>query len=402
LILHKKQISYLCFTVISNLMKPKLLRITTVPISLHKLLHGQFNYMQQKGIEVILASADDKEIPKIEAETGLKVHRLPLTRTISPLTDLKALWQTYKLIKQQKPDIVHTHTPKAGLIGMLAAKFAGVPVRMHTVAGLPLMQANGIKRKVLNNVERLTSWATTGVYPNSFALAEFIIKEKLAPAKKIKVIANGSSNGIDITYFNPKKFSEEQKEKLRAKLGITKNDIVFSFVGRLVGDKGINELITTFTQLKDKNIKLLLVGNQEPELDPLLEKTQKIIKENPNIITTGWVEDVRPFLAISDIFVFPSYREGFPNVVMQAGALGLPSIVTDINGSNEIITNKYNGLIIPVKNQEALKKAMQLLLTNKELRQKLAKYARPNIVEKYQQQVVWEALYEEYMRVFRY
>ena len=155
----------------------KLLRITTVPISLYKLLQGQFNYMQQKGVEVVLASADGKEIPRIEAETGLKVHRLPLTRTISPVTDLKALWQTYTLIKQHKPDIVHTHTPKAGLIGMLAAKLAGVPVRMHTVAGLPLMQANGVKRIVLNFVERLTSWAATGVYPNSFALSEFMKKE---------------------------------------------------------------------------------------------------------------------------------------------------------------------------------------------------------------------------------
>ena len=158
----------------------KILRITTVPISLHKLLQGQPQYMMQNGIEVILASSEGKEIPEVEKTTGLKVHILPLTRKISPSTDLRAVWQTYKLIKKEKPDIVHTHTPKAGVVGMLAAKLTGVPIRMHTVAGLPLMQATGFKRKILNAVERLTSWAATGIYPNSFALADFIKEQHLA------------------------------------------------------------------------------------------------------------------------------------------------------------------------------------------------------------------------------
>jgi len=354
--------------------------------------------MQQNGFEVILASADGKEIKQVEKETGLQVNILLLTRKISPLTDLKALWQTYKLIKKHKPSIVHTHTPKAGIIGMLAAKLAGVPIRMHTVAGMPLLEAKGLKRKILNLVEKTTYWSATKVYPNSNGLKEIIIANKLSKLDKLQVIANGSSNGINTKHFNPSHFSAEQNNELKKQLGISDKDFVFVFVGRLVTDKGINELVLAFNQLCEKttNVKLILVGNEEPELDPLLPKTKHHIQENKHIITTGWAEDVRPYFAISDALVFPSYREGFPNVVLQAGAMKLPAIVSDINGCNEIIIDNFNGLIIPAKNKEKLFDAMKKLKNNKELLSKLAGNARPNIVAKYEQEVVWQALLKEY------
>ncbi len=379
----------------------KLLRITTVPISLQKLLKGQPQYMMQNGIEVVLASAEGKEIPEIEKTTGLKVHTLPLTRKISPLTDLKALWHTYKLIKKEKPDIVHTHTPKAGIVGMLAAKLAGVPVRMHTVAGLPLLEAKSFKRKILNFVEKLTYASATRVYPNSYGLEKIILDLKFLPKNKCQVIANGSSNGIDTSHFNPNLFSEADKQALRKELGINKDDFVYIFVGRLVGDKGINELVTAFINLNKtkENIKLLLVGPFEEELDPLNNETLKEIKSNKNIISVGFKQDVRPYFAISDILTFPSYREGLPNVVLQAGAMGLPSIVTDINGSNEIITDGKNGLIIPVKDVNALKNAMERLITNQKLRQNLASQARPLIQNRFDQKLVWQAILNEYKRL---
>ncbi|HIP49166.1 MAG TPA: glycosyltransferase family 1 protein [Lutibacter sp.] len=389
--------------------KPKLLRITTVPISLHKLLQGQVNYMQKQDYEVVLASAVGKEIKAIENETGLKVQILPLTRKISPLQDIKALWKTYKLIKKEQPNIVHTHTPKAGVIGMLAAKLARVPVRMHTIAGLPLMQATGVKRKLLDSVERMTSWAATNVYPNSFALAEFIKENKLAPKRKIKVLAQGSSNGIDTAYFDPKCYKEAAKNRLKEKLNITSNDFVFTFIGRLVGDKGINELVTAFKRLQGQTpfpsgrvgdgLILLLIGDEEAQLDPLATTSLQEIAENSNIISTGWVEDVRPYLSISDVFVFPSYREGMPNVVLQAGAMGLPQVVTNINGSNEIIINDENGIIIPVKDTTALFKAIKEIHTNTKLRNKLATNARELITTRFEQKVVWEALLAEYKRL---
>lgn len=371
----------------------KLIRITTVPTSLKILLKGQHRFMSENGFEVVGVSSKGQELEDVKNDENIRVVALEMTRTISPFSDLKSLWNFYKLCKKEKPNIVHSHTPKAGIIGMLGAKLAGVPIRLHTVAGLPLMEEKGIKRKILDFVEKLTYTCATKVYPNSRGLYDFILENKFTSTEKLKVIGNGSSNGIDTTHFNLNQISEEQKENLKNSLEIQPEDFVFIFVGRIVKDKGINELIGAFSKLKTQNSKLLLVGNYEKELDPLLPETEKIIDTNPNIITTGYQQDVRPYFAVSDCLVFPSYREGFPNVVMQAGAMGLPSIVTNINGCNEIIINQKNGIIIPVKNTEEL---IQAMLLNSEKYQALKKESRTMITSRYEQKVVWNEILKEY------
>jgi glycosyltransferase involved in cell wall biosynthesis len=176
---------------------------------------------------------------------------------------------------------------------------------------------------------------------------------------------------------------------------------VFCFVGRIVKDKGINKLLSAFDRLskENKDVKLLLVGPEERELDPISKQSQEIIKNNKQVISVGFQKDVRPFLAQSDVFVFPSYREGFPNVVMQAGAMELPSIVTNINGSNEIIEEGVNGTIIPVKDENALFDKMKLLAEDENLRNNLAKNARQMIVDRYEQKFVWNELLDEYNRL---
>lgn len=377
----------------------KLIRITTVPSSLRILLHGQPKYMEKNGFDVVLASSEGKDNKIITEETGLQVKVLPLTRTISPFTDLKALWITYKFFRKEKPDIVHTHTPKAGLIGMLAAKLAKVPVRMHTVAGLPLMEATGIKRIILDNVERLTSWAAHFVYPNSFAMRDFMDKEKLAQSKKLRVIAEGSSNGINTDYFSKKCRTKDWVT--RSTLGIEADTIVYCFVGRIVNDKGIKELLLAFNKLMiiNNNVKLLMVGGFEEELYPLDKLSKEIIITNKNIISVGFQRDVRQYLDLSDIFVFPSYREGFPNVVMQAGAMGLPSIVSDINGCNEIIVENKNGIIVPVKDKDTLFNKMQLLYSNSDMRGEMANNSREMVINRYSQSYVWNEILNEYNRL---
>lgn len=192
-------------------MKPKLFRITTVPISVEKLLGKQLTFMNDF-YEVTAISSDKKELERVGKELGVKTFCVEMTRQITPLKDLKSLWEMYRYFRKEKPDIVHTHTPKAGLIGMLAAKLAGVKIRLHTVAGLPLMETTGTKRKILNFVEKFTYSCAVRVYPNSHGLKDFIIKEKFCEAGKLKVIGNGSTNGIDTDYFNPENFSEEEKK----------------------------------------------------------------------------------------------------------------------------------------------------------------------------------------------
>ncbi|HBC02688.1 MAG: glycosyltransferase family 1 protein [Aequorivita sp.] len=378
----------------------KLVRITTVPISLEKLLEGQLGFMKAY-FEVVAISAVKEKLEAYGKKEGVRVFPLELTRKITPIKDIAAVFKLYRFLKKEKPSIVHTHTPKAGIVGMTAAWFAGVPNRLHTVAGMPLMEASGFKRKVLNFVEKLTYRFATEVYPNSKGLYDFIIAENFTKASKLSIIGNGSSNGIDTKYFDPVSYSENDKISLRDKLKIPQGHFLYIFVGRLVKDKGINELITAFSKLSDSNnaISLLLVGPFENDLDPLLPESLSTIEKHPNIYTVGYQSDVRPYFSIADALVFPSYREGFPNVVMQAGAMGLPSIVTDINGCNEIIAHGKNGLIIPSKDTQALYNSIKQLSTKPSLFANLKANSREMITSRYERQQVWDALLFKYQRL---
>lgn len=373
----------------------KIVRITTVPISLKILLKGQPKFMSSY-YEVLGISSFGQELLDVSLEEGIRVVPLEMTRTISPLKDLKSLYLLYKILKKEKPFVVHTHTPKAGIIGMLASKLVGVPNRLHTVAGLPLMEAKGNKRRLLNFIEKLTYKCATKVYPNSNELYNFILDNKYIKPEKIKVLGNGSSNGINTSFFDSENFSEIERDSLRTNLGINKNDFVYVFVGRLVGDKGINELVKAFNKIEQLDVKLLLVGPLESDLDKLQSHVLQEIAENNKIISVGHQNDVRLYLSISHVLVFPSYREGFPNVVMQAGAMELPSIVTNINGCNEIIVEDINGTIIPVKNIQILYEAMIKFYLDRGYMLKLKSNARQMITKRYEQNVVWNAILSEY------
>lgn len=346
---------------------------------------------------MIAVSADGPEIEDFKREEGVPHVIVPLTRRITPFQDLVSIFKLYKLIKNEQPDIVHSHTPKAGLIGMMAAFLAKTRVRMHTVAGLPLMEEQGLKRKVLVAVEKLTYKLATHVYPNSYNLKAYIEQNICKQSSKFKVIGNGSSNGIDTAFFDKSDLLEKEARAIRVKSDVKPGQKVAVFVGRITGDKGINELVKGLNKIS--GIKLFLVGPMEPELDPLEEQVEFEIKNNPDIVWFGFQKDVRPYFLASDFLVFPSYREGFPNVPLQAGALGLPSIVTDINGCNEIVKHKQNGLIIPVKDEQALISAMMQMINDSNLFDSMSKRSRAMVKERFDRGVIWEALEEEYKQL---
>lgn len=365
------------------------------------LLKEQLKFMN-KYFEIVAVSSDgDCFEEMLEEQGGIRGVKIEMTRKITIFKDLKALYLLMCLFIKEKPYIVHTHTPKAGLLGMLAAWITRVPNRYHTVAGLPLLVATGYKRKILNTVERLTNFCATKVFPNSFAMMDIMKLNRLAQSSKMKVLGNGSSNGIDTEYFNPDIFSESDKDNFRLKLGINKNDFVFIFIGRIVKDKGINELVAAYKKLCNDigNIKLILLGTFENDLNPIKKESEIFLLNSPNVIYAGFQKDIRPFLSVSDVFVFPSYREGFPNVVMQAGAMGLPSIVTNINGCNEIIIHEKNGLIVEPKDIESLYNAMKTISQSKEYSKKLSKDSRHLIVSRYERHIIWDALLQEYLEV---
>lgn len=375
--------------------KNKIIRITTVPVSLKILLRGQLKFLQEH-YEVVGVSSRGNELQEVEKAENIRVYAVDMSRSITPLRDGASLIRLYSFLRKEKPHIVHTHTPKAGFIGMTAAFFARVPHRLHTVAGLPLMEAKGIKRHVLLFVEKFTYRLSTLVLPNSSGIKDFIIENRLIKPGKLKIIGNGSSNGIDLEYFNYSEEIKVQSDNFIEQHNLS-GKFVFLFVGRMVSHKGINELVSAFIKVNKNHPKtvLLLVGEFEHELDPLNDSTLKSLKI-PSIICTGHQRDVRMYLNIANAFVFPSYREGFPNVVLQACAFNLPCIVTDINGCNEIIRNNENGILVRPKDERALAEAMDYLLVNPDVRENLRKGNREEIKGKYDQKYVWNKVLELY------
>ncbi|MAR84586.1 MAG: glycosyltransferase family 1 protein [Cytophagia bacterium] len=378
-------------------MKPILIRVTTIPASLNKLLEGQLKFMN-KYFDVIAVSSDDKELYLVAKKENVKIYPLNMTRKITPFKDFISLIKMYYLFKKIKPIIVHTHTPKAGIIGMCASYFASVPVRLHTIAGMPLLESKGLKKKLLIFIEKLTYFFSNQVYCNSKNLMATLINQNMISRDRIKVISHGSSNGIDLKVFNPNTISLKVKNKLKLKLKIKKNDFVFIYVGRIVKDKGINELIYSFKSLlkEFKSIKLLLIGPFEDNLDPIDKKHKNYIFNNKNIIYLGYKDDVRPYLSISNLFVFPSYREGFPNALLQASAMGLPCIATNINGCNEIIYDNYNGSLINSKSKKLLYSKMRKYLIDKDYYKKMKLNTYKTIKDKFDRKDFLKKLLKEY------
>jgi len=377
-------------------MKLKLIITSTVAISLDYLLKGQLGYLQNY-FEVVAVSGADEHLNKVAIRERVKIQSVSMHRNISLIEDIASLWKLYRYLLREQPSIIHSITPKAGLLSMVAGYFAGVPIRMHTFTGLIFPSRNGFMHWLLKNMDRLTCKFATHIVPEGEGVKWDLIRYHVT-YKPLKVIGNGNVNGIDTTYFSRSSITELAIQHTNNSWHINSHDFVYIFIGRLVKDKGINELVEAFIQVNERypQTKLLLVGDYEQKLDPLQEVTKDAIKKHPKIIHTGFQLDIRPYLAVSDVLTFPSYREGFPNVVMQAGAMGLSSIVSNINGCNEIIQENVNGMIIPSKDIHALENAMIELLENNDKRKRLAQNARPLIVEKYEQEMVWQLIKQEY------
>lgn len=372
----------------------KIIKTSTVPASLNTFCKGQLKMLSQY-FEVVAVSSPMKELELINQREAVRTIAVPMERHISIFKDLLSLFKMIAVFRKEKPYIVHSMTPKAGLISMLAAWICRVPVRMHTYTGLVFPTAKGIKKLVLIWMDKLLCFSATEINPESLGVKSDLERYHIT-RKPLTMIANGNVRGIDLTYYDRTPEVEAKAEQFRRKDLFT-----FCFVGRIVKDKGIEELVSAFSRLHEENpnTRLLLIGSFEEKLDPLSVTTKNRIKQGNGIVYLGRQSDVRPYYAASEALVFPSYREGMPNVVLEAGAMGLPSIVTDINGSREIICQDVNGVIIPTHNSEALYHEMCRFANDRELTSRLASNARGNIANRYEQKMIWNALLEEYLKL---
>lgn len=376
----------------------KLIRITTVPMALRYLLPGQMQFMQQNGFNVLMISADGPELADVIKNEQCPHIIVPMTRKITPLQDLKCLYQLIKIFKKEKPDIVHTHTPKAGLLGMLAAKFCGVKVRIHTVAGMPLMVEKGFKLKLLVFIEKLTYWAANYVWPNSQSLYNYITQHQFTKAAKLHIIAKGSTNGINISRFNKAALNNEGIATIKQQINYTEANTYLLCIGRLVADKGIVELVHVFKQLQNQhpNLRLILVGDFETELDPLPADILEQIKNNAAIVHITWTQQVEYFLTVADYFVFPSHREGFPNVLLQAGAMQCPIICSRIPGNVDIVTNNETGLIFDVANETQMQQQIEYAISNPQQMKTMAETLHKTVQADYRRENIWQNILATY------
>lgn len=371
----------------------KIIRACTVAQSVG-FFEGMIPDLQKMGYEVVSVSSDGPELERVR-EAGARTITVEMQRHISPLKDLKSLWQMIKVFRKEKPAMVHSMTPKAGLICMMAGMLTGVPVRVHMFTGLVFPTSKGLKRRILMATDWLTCACATHVLPEGEGVKRDLLENGITK-KPLKVLGYGNCRGIDLTRFDRTPGVIAEADKLHKA-----DKFTFIAIGRLVGDKGINELVEAFCRLNKElpDTRLILVGPYEPDLDPIKPETAKAIEDNPNIEAVGSQKDVRPWLAAADCHILASYREGFPNVVIEAGAMGLPQIVTDINGANEIIIEGQNGTIVPSKNSEALYNAMKRMATDDQCRASLSSNARRLIAERYEQVYVRKCLYDFYNEI---
>jgi glycosyltransferase involved in cell wall biosynthesis len=380
---------------------PKIIRITTVPLSLKLLLRGQMKYMVSAGWEVLMVSGEGKEWDDVVKHENCRHYIIPFTRKITPLKDLVCLWKLIKLFKDERPEIVHTHTPKAGLLGMMAARFCGIPIRVHTVAGLPFLGVGAKYKRLLLAMEKFTYRVSTEVWPNSFSLKHFILENKLVPEDKVRVIAQGSSNGVDLEKFDRDQLKENHLIAAMLRVAPSENDFVITFAGRLVKDKGIEELVEAYLASKiSEKAKLVLLGSFEQDLDPISLQTKKRIEDHPRIIHVEWTDHLPYYLAITDVVIHPSHREGFPNVLLEAGAMACPILCSDIPGNLEVVTHKKTGLVFPVKNTQAIKEAMEFAYVKREVMSEYADRLYLEVVEKFDRKKVHQGVLEAYFRLW--
>ena len=371
-------------------MGKKIVRAATVGTSLDSFCEGLLRELEDEGYDVVALSSPDEDLEEVGRREGVRTVGVPMERHLSPFKDLVSLVRLVRVFAKEQPYMVHSMTPKAGLLCMMAAWMVRVPVRVHTFTGLVWPTATGMLRKTLMLTDKLTCWCATHVIPEGEGVKQDL--KRCITKKPMRVLGYGNVKGVDLEYWKRSEGAGRQE---------IDGGMTFVFVGRLTEHKGINELVAAFTRLNKEyaDMRLVLVGRYEEEFAPVLPETKRTIEECDAIEAVGNQKDVRPFYEQADVLVFPSYREGFPNVVIEAGAMGLPSIVTDINGSREIIVNEENGIIVPPQNAEKLYEAMKWMIEHPLERRQMAEKARPMVAERFEQGFVRSCLKDFYKEI---
>ena len=379
-----------------------LVHITTVPASLD-FVSGQIGYMQARGFAIRAISSPGARLQAIGEREGIPVYGVEMPRCITPLRDLAAVARIWRCIRAIRPLIVHSHTPKGGLLGMTAAWLARVPVRIYHIHGLPLMTATGTRRLLLRCSEKVSCILAHQVLCVSNSIRRTAIEERLCPASKIKVLHHGSINGVDAEIrHNPARLGPTVRAQTRGKYRIPPEALVVGFIGRIVRDKGMAELAEAWGRIRDEfpNLYLLVVGPFEPQ-DPLPPEAERVLRNDPRIVLTGVQYDTPLLFSAMDVVLLPTYREGLPVVPLEAAAMSLPVVATNVPGCVDAVVNGVTGTLVPPRDATALADAIRTYLLDPELRLRHGQAGRERVLRDFRPEDIWEAVYQEYVSLLR-
>ena len=378
---------------------PRLVHITTVPVSLN-FIGGQPRFMRRRGFEVHAIAFPGTDLTAFGATEQIAVHGVAMPRQITPVRDLRALWSLVRLMRCLRPTIVHAHTPKGGLLAMIASRITGVPVRIYDVYGFPYMTMAGWRRNLLMATERLSCLLASRVFCVSPSLREVAVTDRICSSSHIRVLAHGSANGIDaVAAFNPGAYGHDDENTLRLEYNASPHDVVITFIGRLTRDKGIYELASAWSSLRERfpHTRLIVAGEYD-EREPVDARLIESLADDPRVHLTGHLSQdrIRDLYAMSNLIILPTYREGFPNVLLEASAMAVPVVATRIPGCVDAVEDGVTGTLIPPRSAEALVEAIEQYLVNPERRRQHGACGRERVLLNFRQDTLWEAIYEEY------
>lgn len=371
----------------------KVLHVVNISFVIPYYIGDQFDYFQEKGYEFYVACTPSEHLLTYAAEKKFTPVPTNILRAINILEDIKSILKLKRLIKQENIDFVIGHTPKGALVGITAAWLAGVSKRVYFRHGIMYETSKGLKRILLKGIEKFSGAMAAKVICVSPSVLEISKEEHLSNPSKNYILGNGTCNGIDtVGKFNPQRIPEQLLQSLKEKYGIREGDRIIGYVGRLVNDKGIKELIAAWKLLlqEHQHIKLLLVGPFE-ERDSIPEETKAYITGTPSIIHTGLVGDSNNFYGLMDMFILPSYREGFPTVVLEASSMKLPVLTTRATGCRDSIVEGETGLFIEHKAEDIAQK-IGFYLSNPQIAVAHGEKGRRFVCEQFDQNVVWQEI----------
>jgi glycosyltransferase involved in cell wall biosynthesis len=379
----------------------RIVYITTISMSLG-FYSTQVQFLKKHGFAVYGLSSPDKALDAFSDREEITVYAVDMPRRITPLRDCIAIMRLAGVLRQIRPQIVYASTPKGGVLGMIAAWLTGTPVRIYGVLGLPFMTAAGYRRFLLTWSERVACKLAHQVFSVSHSIREIMVANGVCPAEKVKVLANGSVNGVDaVGRFSPDHL-KLYRSMAREMYNIPAEASVVGFIGRRVREKGIVELAAAWQRIRESypNAYLLVVG--PPELqDPVPAATEQLLQDDPRARMTGFVDDILIAYAAMDIFVLPTYREGFPVSLLEAAAVELPAVATKVPGCVDAVVDGITGMLVPAFDDAALADAIRCYLDQPELRTQHGRAARERVIREFRPEPILEAVYQECMRLLK-